>query len=532
MNALYNAPIDADGRPLFLAVEPKDRSALRLERPAILQVACDGARFAIGVRDSFGSLSREIILDYLERASKSSGQMESKTSGAGLGLYLVANNVTEVIFNILPGTATEVVAIFDIQSPRQQLKHLGVYEETIGRASEPRDPTRPHLVSAPGAAVQPPGLGKIVPITLATAVALLLVAGFLLVWPFLQKPAKGSLEVVTEPEGAMVYVNGVRKGRASPKLLVKELDVATTYAITARLPGYEEAQEVVKVDQDEVMGVKLVLETQKARLKVNSSPGGAKVLVSGKATGLKTPALIERLEPGKEIALRLEKYGFEPTTDRVTPTSEETLNLQIKLTLASGFSTFSATSTPAGARLLVNDVDTGLKTPVSRHVLRAGQPYVLKLVQPGFVPWTYEVRPREGAHVQKKVELVEGGAVSISSNVRAQITIAKKVKQQLPLVKKMLPAGNYHVRLHRKELNVDHAFGINVKAGGNINRQVIFGFIATKTKDLRIKLDKRRTVLRIARLPGRHPVTLVNTKSGKTREEQVNVLARQTTYVE
>jgi hypothetical protein len=39
-------------------------------------------------------------------------------------------------------------------------------------------------------------------------------------------------------------------------------------------------------------------------------------------------------------------------------------------------------------------------------------------------------------------------------------------------------------------------------------------------------------VLRIARLPGKHPVTLVNTKTGKTREDQVNVLARQTTYVE
>lgn len=330
----------------------------------------------------------------------------------------------------------------------------------------------------------------------------------------------------------MVYVNGVRKGKASPKLLVKDLDVATTYAVTARLPGYEVAQEVVKVDKDEVMGVKLVLETQKARLKVNSSPAGAKVLVAGKPSGLKTPALIDRLDPGKEIAVRLEKYGFEPTTDRVTPTSEETLNLQIKLTLASGFSTFSASSTPTGARLLVNDVDTGLKTPVQRHVLRAGQPYVLKLLQTGFVPWTYEVRPKEGANLKRKVKLEEGGAVSVSSNIRAQITIGKRLKQQLPLVKRMLPVGNYNVRLYRKELNVDHAFGINVKAGGNINRQVIFGFVATKTKDLRIKLDKRRTVPRIARFPGRHPVTLINTKSGKTREEQVHVLARQTTYVE
>jgi hypothetical protein len=409
MNALYNAPVDGQGKAVFGEVAPKDRAGLRLERPAILQVACDGARFALSVRDSFGSLRRDTVLSYLSRASGSSGQMETKTSGAGLGLYLVANNVTEFIANILPGTATEMIAIFDIQSPRQQLKHLGVYEESFARHAESRGKSG-NLVSGGGQAqVAAATPNKLVTITLATAVILLLVAGLLMVYPFLKKPAKGSLQVEVVPSGATVYLNGVRKGKASPSIEIKGLDVATTYSITARLPGYDEAREVVNVDKDKLATLKLVLPSQKARVKISSTPPGANILLDSKSTGLKTPALLEGLDPGKRHTMRLEKYGFKSSTDTVTPTAEETLNLSVKLQLASGFATVSLTSVPDSARFWVNDVDTGLKTPVVEHVLRSGLPYKLKLTSTGFVPWTMAVRPREGVPIKQAVKLSKGG---------------------------------------------------------------------------------------------------------------------------
>jgi hypothetical protein len=109
--------------------------------------------------------------------------------------------------------------------------------------------------------------------------------------------------------------------------------------------------------------------------------------------------------------------------------------------------------------------------------------------------------------------------------------VAGVVTKRLPLVKRMVPEGSYKVRVYRKELNVDHAFVANIKAGSVVNRQLIFGFISGKKKEIRIKLDKRRMV-RIARLPGRHPVTIINTKTGKTKDLNVDVEARKTVLIE
>lgn len=532
MNALYNAPVDPGGRPVFLEVQPKDRPALRLERPAILQVACDGARFALSVRDSFGSLRRDTILTYLERAASSSGQMENKTSGAGLGLYLVANNVTEFIANILPGTATEMIAIFDIQAARQQLKHVGIYEESFARHADSRGSGAASLVGAPQAAAAAGGTNKLVTITLATAVILLLVAGMLMVYPFMKKPARGNLQVEVVPSGATVYVNGVRKGQAAPRLLLKDLDVATTYSVTARLPGYDEARDVVNVDAERLATVRLVLPSQKARIKIlSSTPEGAQVMLDGKSTGLKTPALLEGLEPNKRHEIRLEKYGFKGSSDMVTPTAEETLNLQVKLPLAQGFATVSLTSDPSGGRFLVNEVDTGLKTPVREHVLRADLPYNLKVTSEGFVPWTAEVKPREAELIERAVKLSRGGSISVSANIPGHVTVAGIVTRRLPLVNQMVPEGTYKIHVIRKELNVEHTFMATIKAGSTINRQLFFGFIAGAKKEVRIKLDKKK-VPRIARLPGRHPVTIVNVKTGKTKDINVDVVAKETVLVE
>jgi len=124
MNALYDAPVGADGESLYSEVEVKERRGLRAERPAIVQVGCDGTRFVLGVRDSYGTLKRSTILEYLERCARSGGEIERKAGGAGLGWYLVAKNVTELIANLLPGTATEIICVFDVQAPRQQLRHL------------------------------------------------------------------------------------------------------------------------------------------------------------------------------------------------------------------------------------------------------------------------------------------------------------------------------------------------------------------------------------------------------------------------
>jgi hypothetical protein len=53
-------------------------------------------------------------------------QIDRKTYGAGLGLYLVANAAASYVVNVAPGIATEVVCTFD-RGPRTPLRQLGVF---------------------------------------------------------------------------------------------------------------------------------------------------------------------------------------------------------------------------------------------------------------------------------------------------------------------------------------------------------------------------------------------------------------------
>jgi hypothetical protein len=526
MNALYNAPVGPDG-PLFSNVAPKDRSDLRLERPAILQMACDGSRFAVGVRDSFGSLKKDTILAYIERCLVSTDQIQRKTSGAGLGLYLVANNVTEFIANLLPGTATEIICVFDVRAPGQQLKHFGIYQESFARHAEIQEGKKRQLVGTSMASAQAERMGKIVPLTLATAIVLLLVAGFLLVWPFVSGPGKGSLAVTVEPSGSTIYVNGVRRGVAEPTLKIADLDINAPLEVTAKLPGYRDAQEVTSVTRGGTQEIKLTLRQMKARVRVTSSPSGAAVWLDGKQTKHLTPALLERLEPGRKYAVRLSKHGYMHSNGVFTPSAEETLLYHVNLPLAQAFAKLSLQSRPNGARLYINNIDTGLTTPVKGHVLRSGQKYVIKVAMEKYVPYEEIIEPRKGDHIKRQIALNVGGILSMKANVRARVLFNNQPKGNLPITNMIVPEGTYKVRVRGEVPYLDYTFKLEVKAGAKINRNMLFGFVAAnKRKGLKIRVDATTKVTRIALPPGRHRVTLIDPKTGQTRTETVLVIAK------
>ena len=91
MNALYDAPVDEDGKPIFAEVDPHDRTETRSPRPVSIRYAATDELFAVAVRDRFGRLAKNTILAYIEKCIHSPNQIDRKTYGAGLGLYLVAN---------------------------------------------------------------------------------------------------------------------------------------------------------------------------------------------------------------------------------------------------------------------------------------------------------------------------------------------------------------------------------------------------------------------------------------------------------
>jgi hypothetical protein len=126
MNALYDAPVDERGNQIFAEVDPHARVDSMSPRPVSIRYAATDDQFVVAVRDRFGRLAKNTILDYINKCLHSEQQIDRKTYGAGLGLYLVANAAAGYVVNVAYGMATEVVCTFD-RGTRAPLRLVGVF---------------------------------------------------------------------------------------------------------------------------------------------------------------------------------------------------------------------------------------------------------------------------------------------------------------------------------------------------------------------------------------------------------------------
>lgn len=149
MNALYDAPVDEHGNQVFAEVDPHDRTEVRSPKPVSIRYAATDQQFAVAVRDRFGRLAKNTILAYINKCMHSKTQIDRKTYGAGLGLYLVANAAASYVVNVAYGIATEVVCTFD-RGAKVPLRLVGVFVHP-GQAEMLREGPTPESAAHPDA---------------------------------------------------------------------------------------------------------------------------------------------------------------------------------------------------------------------------------------------------------------------------------------------------------------------------------------------------------------------------------------------
>ena len=120
MNAMYDAPVDAFGRPRYAADRKADIALADHERPA-LRLASDGTRIALQVRDPFGRLERRHVVDGLARGL-AGGELDRSHGGAGLGMLVCHNASTALWFDVVPGQRTEVTAVLELDVNLRELR--------------------------------------------------------------------------------------------------------------------------------------------------------------------------------------------------------------------------------------------------------------------------------------------------------------------------------------------------------------------------------------------------------------------------
>ncbi|MGN6104934.1 MAG: hypothetical protein ACTHU0_07515 [Kofleriaceae bacterium] len=119
MNALYDAPVDAHGRPKYAHDRKAAISLPPHERPRV-RIGSDGTRVALSVRDPFGRLERRHVVEGLARGF--TGELDRSHGGAGLGLVVCHNASSTLVFDVARGRHTEVTALFELDLNLRELR--------------------------------------------------------------------------------------------------------------------------------------------------------------------------------------------------------------------------------------------------------------------------------------------------------------------------------------------------------------------------------------------------------------------------
>lgn len=92
-NALFNAPVDADGERMFLNIDRQEAVEYPPDKKATLFACFSDDRITLGCEDTFGSMTVTEMYQYLRTNFSSDLSIpRENTGGAGLGLKMIMEN--------------------------------------------------------------------------------------------------------------------------------------------------------------------------------------------------------------------------------------------------------------------------------------------------------------------------------------------------------------------------------------------------------------------------------------------------------
>lgn len=120
MNAIYDAPADSEGKPLFNHLSRLDTVELTEEQAVTMRYGTDGVLLAVSVTDAFGTLTKSILQSYLQKNYQGLETGSSHKGGAGKGLHMIVANSDFVVFNVKAQKKTEVICFFQLERNKEE----------------------------------------------------------------------------------------------------------------------------------------------------------------------------------------------------------------------------------------------------------------------------------------------------------------------------------------------------------------------------------------------------------------------------
>ncbi len=113
MNAIFDAPVDELGRPLYNTTPRSAQMKLGGRQVVEMHLAYDGKYVAITAVDLFGSLDKMSVLSYVSKSySTSEYKVRTSVANAGIGLATVFKSGGSFLFASESRTRTEVTVFF------------------------------------------------------------------------------------------------------------------------------------------------------------------------------------------------------------------------------------------------------------------------------------------------------------------------------------------------------------------------------------------------------------------------------------
>ncbi len=125
-NALYNAPVAADGTRKYSARPRNQPVALEPGETIDFRFCYDGQRFGISASDPFGSLEPVQVQDYLAKGFRAGeDQVSMGTGGAGLGFFQILDSLSHFVINLDRGRRTEMIGLVEVSGGYRNFAEAG-----------------------------------------------------------------------------------------------------------------------------------------------------------------------------------------------------------------------------------------------------------------------------------------------------------------------------------------------------------------------------------------------------------------------
>ncbi len=203
-------------------------------------------------------------------------------------------------------------------------------------------------------------------------------------------PAEGCIFFNTIPQGAKIYLDDIEvTGIVTPGLKCSLALGAHTYRLV--LAGYTPAIGSVTLAAGQGASVSETLTRETGSVSFNSTPAGAEIIIDGTDQNTTTPSIITEITGTHSYTLR--KTGYNDYSGDITISVGETASVEAVLVPAEGCIFFN--TTPAGARVFIDNADTGQVTPVLVCGLALGA-HTYRLVLSGYKDRTGNVNLSAG----------------------------------------------------------------------------------------------------------------------------------------